>query len=124
MGASAASMLRPRAPGVVAVYTAPDLGSYWQPGPLLVPPPPIVGITFKERTQVPLARDKVRHVGEPLAVVIAQSRQVAEDALADIAIDIEPLPAVVDLGRALNPALSRPSISARRREPRRTAYTP
>jgi len=28
-------------PGVVAVYTADDLGAYWQPGPLLVPPPPI-----------------------------------------------------------------------------------
>src|SRR6266849_2680731 len=91
-------------PGVVAVYTAADLGSYWQPGPLLVPPPPIAGIIFNQRTQVPLARDKVRHVGEPLAVVIAESRQVAEDALADIAIDIEPLPAVVDLERALDAA--------------------
>src|SRR6267143_1168419 len=71
---------------------------------LLVPPPPIAGITFNQRTQVPLARDKVRHVGEPLAVVIAESRQVAEDALADIAVDIEPLPAVVDLERALDTA--------------------
>ena len=33
-------------PGVVAVYTAADLGDYWQPGPLLVPPPPIDGIVF------------------------------------------------------------------------------
>src|SRR5258708_39676385 len=89
-------------PGVVAVYTAADLGDYWQPGPLLVPPPPIAGITFNQRTQVPLARDKVRHVGEPLAVVIAESRQVAEDALADIAADIEPLPAGVDVGTALD----------------------
>jgi carbon-monoxide dehydrogenase large subunit len=88
-------------PGVVAVYTAADLGDYWQPGPLLVPPPPIAGIVFNQRTQVPLARDKVRHVGEPLAVVIAQSRHVAEDALADIVVDIDPLPAVVDLEKAL-----------------------
>ena len=88
-------------PGVVAVYTAADLGAYWQPGPLLVPPPPIAGITFHQRTQVPLARDKVRHVGEPLAIVIAHSRHVAEDALADIAVDIEPLPAVVDLEKAM-----------------------
>ena len=87
-------------PGVVAVYTAADLGAYWQPGPLLVPPP-IAGITFHQRTQVPLARDKVRHVGEPLAIVIAHSRHVAEDALADIAVDIEPLPAVVDLEKAV-----------------------
>src|SRR3954453_19141561 len=46
-------------PGVVAIYTARDLGDYWRPGPLLVPPPPIAGITFNQRTQVPLAKDKV-----------------------------------------------------------------
>ena len=90
-----------RRKGVVAVYTAHDLGAYWQPGPLLVPPPPIAGITFNQRTQVPLARDKVRHVGEPLALVIAESRYLAEDALADIAVDLEPVPAVVDLEQAL-----------------------
>src|SRR5208282_1838045 len=83
--------------GVVAVYTAADLGDYWAPGPLLVPPPPIADITFNQRTQVPLAKDKIRHVGEPLAVVLAQSRYVAEDALADIAVDLDTLPAVVDL---------------------------
>jgi aerobic carbon-monoxide dehydrogenase large subunit len=94
-------------PGVVAVYTAADLGDYWRPGPLLVPPPPIAGIIFNERTQVPFARDKVRHVGEPLAIVIAQSRQVAEDALADIVVDIEALPAVVDLESALGAASAR-----------------
>ena len=44
-----------RRPGVVAVYTAADLGDYWQPGPLLVPPPPVKGMVFHERTQVPLA---------------------------------------------------------------------
>ena len=87
--------------GVVAIYTADDLGAYWRPGPLLVPPPPIAGITFNERTQVPLAKGKVRHVGEPLAVVIAESRYVAEDALADIEVELEPLPAVVDLEQAL-----------------------
>ena len=86
--------------GVVAVYTAHDLGDYWQPGPLLVPPPPIDGITFNQRTQVPLAKDKVRHVGEPLVLVIAESRYLAEDALADIVVDLEPLPAVVDLEQA------------------------
>jgi aerobic carbon-monoxide dehydrogenase large subunit len=87
--------------GVVAVYTAADLGDYWTPGPLLVPPPPIADVIFNQRTQVPLAKDKVRHVGEPLAVVIAESRYVAEDALADIEIDLDPLPAVVDLEKAL-----------------------
>ncbi|HEX2091989.1 MAG TPA: xanthine dehydrogenase family protein molybdopterin-binding subunit [Longimicrobiaceae bacterium] len=90
-------------PGVVAVFTADDLGDYWQPGPLLVPPPPVEGIVFHEATQVPLAKDKVRHVGEPVAMVVAESRYVAEDALADIVVDYEPLDAVVDLEAALAP---------------------
>jgi carbon-monoxide dehydrogenase large subunit len=88
-------------PGIVAIYSADDLGQYWAPGPLLVPPPPILGVVFNQRTQVPLAKDKVRHVGEPLAVVIAQSRYLAEDALADIIVELDPLPAVVDLEKAL-----------------------
>ena len=88
-------------PGVVAAYTAGDLGDYWQPGPLLVPPPPIAGIVFHERTQVPLAKRKVRHVGEPLVIVIAESRYIAEDALDDIDVELETLGAVVDLEQAL-----------------------
>jgi carbon-monoxide dehydrogenase large subunit len=88
-------------PGVIAVYTASDLGSFWQPGPLLVPPPPIEDLVFHPVTQVPLAKDKVRHVGEPLAMVVAESRYVAEDALDDILVDLEPLDAVVDLEAAL-----------------------
>ena len=90
--------------GVVAVYAANDLGDYWAPGPLLVPPPPIAGIVFNQRTQVPLAKDKVRYVGEPLAVVLAQSRYLAEDALGDIIVELDPLPAVVDLEKALTDA--------------------
>ncbi len=89
-------------PGVIAVYTAGDLGDYWQPGPLLVPPPPIEKLTFNECTQVPLAKDKVKHVGEALAFVVAESRYIAEDALEDIFADIEPLDAVIDLEKALD----------------------
>jgi aerobic carbon-monoxide dehydrogenase large subunit len=88
-------------PGVIAVYTALDLGDYWRPGPLLVPPPPIRGLVFNAATQVPLARDKVRHAGEPLAMVVAESRYLAEDALEDIVVDLDPLPAVTDLEAAL-----------------------
>src|SRR6266478_4860526 len=88
-------------PGVVAAYVAGDLGDYWRPGPILVPPPPIEGIIFHERTQVPLAKEKVRHVGEPLAIVIAESRYIAEDALDDIDVELEQLPAVVDLEKGL-----------------------
>jgi carbon-monoxide dehydrogenase large subunit len=88
--------------GVLAVYTAADLGDYWQPGPLLVPPPPVEGAVFNERTQVPLARDKVRHVGEPVAMVVATSRYIAEDAVEEVFVDFEPLDAVVDLEAALS----------------------
>jgi aerobic carbon-monoxide dehydrogenase large subunit len=89
--------------GVVAVYTANDLGDYWKPGPLLVSPPPVENIVFNEKTQVPLAKDKVKFAGEPIVMVLAESRYIAEDALADIQIDYEPLAAVVDLEKALEP---------------------
>ena len=87
--------------GVHAVYTAQDLGDYWQPGPLLVPPPPIEDCLFNERTQVPLARDKVRHQGEPIVMVVAESRYLAEDVAEEIFVDCEPLDPVVGLGAAL-----------------------
>ena len=92
--------------GVVAIYTAEDLGDYWQHGPLLVPPPPVEGMVFHERTQVPLAKGKVRHVGEPVALVVAVSRYVAEDAVEEVMVDYDPLPAVVDLEKALAPGAS------------------
>jgi carbon-monoxide dehydrogenase large subunit len=88
-------------PGVIAVYTADDYGAFCQPGPLLVPPPPIPGIVFNLRTHMPLAKDKVRYAGEPLAVVVAESRYIGEDALDDILVELENLPAVVDLEGAL-----------------------
>ncbi len=90
-------------PGVVAIYTAEDLGDYWRPGPPLVSPPPVKGAIFNARTQVPLAKDKVRHVGEPIVMVVAESRYIAEDAVEQIFVDIDPLPAVVDLEKALEP---------------------
>lgn len=91
-------------PGVIAVFTAQDLGDVWQPGPLLVPPPTVIpGVVFNKRTQVPMARDKVRHQGEALVVVIAENRYIAEDALPDIVVDMDPLDAVVDIERALDP---------------------
>ena len=87
--------------GVVAVYTAHDLGEFWQPGPLLVPPPPVEQLEFHQRTQVPLAKEKVRHAGEAVVMVVAESRYIAEDALDDIFVDYEPLDAAVDLEAAL-----------------------
>jgi carbon-monoxide dehydrogenase large subunit len=90
-------------PGVVAIYTANDLGDYWKPGPLLVSPPPVKDIVFNEKTQVPLAREKVKFAGEPLVMVLAESRYIAEDALSDIQVDYEPLEVVVDMEKALMP---------------------
>jgi carbon-monoxide dehydrogenase large subunit len=91
-------------PGVVAVYTAEDMGDFWRPGPLIVPPPSkLEGIVFHARTQIPMVKDKAHHIGDPLAVVIAESRYIAEDALEDIFVDYEPLDAVVDLEKALEP---------------------
>jgi carbon-monoxide dehydrogenase large subunit len=89
-------------PGVLAVYTAESLGDLWRPSPVLVPPPPIRGAEFHGRTHVPLAKGKVRHVGEPLAIVVAESRYLAEDALAFIEVEIETLPPVVDLEAAID----------------------
>lgn len=89
-----------QSPGVQAVYTADDLGDLWQPGPLLVPPPPIPDMKFQARCQVPLARHKVRYAGEPIAMVVAADRYLAEDAAALIEADIEPLDPVTDLEAA------------------------
>jgi carbon-monoxide dehydrogenase large subunit len=88
-------------PGVAAVYTAADLGDFNRPGPLLVPPPPIEGMVFHQRTNTPLASGKVRFAGEPVAIVIADSRYIAEDALADIAVEYDALPPAVDFEDAL-----------------------
>jgi carbon-monoxide dehydrogenase large subunit len=99
-----ASAARSR-PGVVVVITAEDMGEEWAPGPPLVSPPPTVKeVTFNSRRQVPLAKNKVRHVGEPIALVVAESRYIAEDAAEDILVDYEPIEAVVDIEKALDPA--------------------
>ena len=77
-------------PGVVRVYTAADLGA-------LEPIRPRIGALpgFENFLQLPIATDVVRYVGEPIAVVVAESRYIAEDALALISVDIDELPAVL-----------------------------
>ena len=91
-------------PGVVGVYTAEDMGDAWEPGPPLVSPPPTLeGVVFNSRRQVPLVKDKVKHAGEIVAVVVAESRYIAEDAVEEVYVDYEPLPAVVDLEKCLEP---------------------
>lgn len=91
-------------PGVVAVYTAEDLGEWWHPGPILVPPPhSIPGCIANSKTQIPIVKDVVHHQGEVVAMVVAESRYIAEDACAAIYVDSDPLPVVVDLEKALDP---------------------
>ncbi len=89
--------------GVHAVYAAEDLGDYFRHGPLLVSPPPIERLVFNSRTQPILARDKVRHVGEPIVIVIADSRYLAEDAAGLVVVDYEVLDAVVNVEDAVQP---------------------
>lgn len=62
---------------------------------------------FKPSDQWPLARDKVRQVGEPVALCVARTRAEAEDIAAQVELDIEDLPAVVDMvqARTAPPAL-------------------
>ncbi len=58
---------------------------------------------FKPSAQFPLAKDKVRHVGEMIAMCIAPTRAEAEDMAARIEAEIEPLPAVADMLEARKP---------------------
>src|SRR5215510_10590003 len=85
--------------GVHLVLTADDLGSLNQPTPLLIPNPALT----QPRTQLPLAANLVRYVGELIAFVIADSRYVAEDAVDLIDVRYEPLPAVTNLEAAVAP---------------------
>ena len=77
-------------PGVHAVITAADLGDAIPLVPMRLQPMP----EFEAFGQPVMARDKVRYVGEALAMVLADSAGIAEDALGAIEVDIEPLPAI------------------------------
>jgi carbon-monoxide dehydrogenase large subunit len=81
-----------RMSGVHSVITAADLGKPIPHVPMRLQPLP----DFEPFAQPVLAHDKVRYVGEALALVLAESAALAEDALEAIAVDIEPLPAVAD----------------------------
>jgi aerobic carbon-monoxide dehydrogenase large subunit len=80
------------APGVIAVFTGADLD-------LPVIPPPFPGMN-EEMTQQLLARDVVRFVGEPVAMVVTELPYQGEDAAELVDIDYEPLPPVVDMADA------------------------
>src|SRR5436190_19504999 len=82
-------------PGVHAVLVAADLNpgarEQWHTA---------IGPDVPEVPRPPLAEDEVRFAGDPVALVVAESRYVAEDAADLVVVDFEPLPAVVDYAAA------------------------
>ncbi|HSF06575.1 MAG TPA: xanthine dehydrogenase family protein molybdopterin-binding subunit [Methylomirabilota bacterium] len=87
------------ATGVVACFTAADLAGRVRP---LVAPSRMK--TYRPTRFPILAEGRVRYVGEAVAVVVAESRYTAEDALDLIEVDYVPLPVVADLANALAPS--------------------
>lgn len=85
-------------PGVVAVLAARDIQT--NPLRIAVDLPGYLRPVF-----APLATDRVRYVGDPVAVVIAESRAVAEDACDAVDVDYEPLDPVASVEQALDPSV-------------------
>jgi carbon-monoxide dehydrogenase large subunit len=82
------------APGVVAVFTGEDVAHFGTP-------PPMVKYPIKVPHRDVLARGKVRHVGQEIALVVATSAAAAQDAAERIEVEFQDLPAVVDTAEAL-----------------------
>ena len=100
-------------PGVLAVYTADDLDLGDHHGFMMLPP---------TMNRPPLARDRVRYVGDIVAVVVAETKAQAVDAAEAVIVDYDPLPAVVDPEAGSSPA---PPWCSRRRDPTSpTAWAP
>src|SRR5258707_17363 len=90
-----------KAPGVIAIYTGADLAAAKVGGlPCGWLITDVKGQPMKEPPYPPLAQGKVRHVGERVAVVIAESQAQARDAAELIEVDYQPLPAVVNAAKA------------------------
>jgi len=88
-------------PGLVAIYGYDDLAAdpaprLAEPLPLLIPHPALTA----PRTAYPLANGIVRHVGEPVLMVVATDRYVAEDICDRIRVSYDPLPPVVGIAAA------------------------
>jgi aerobic carbon-monoxide dehydrogenase large subunit len=88
-------------PGVLAVLTGADLEA--DVAEIHAPLPAEMFDTMHRRGHFLLARDRVRHVGEPVAVVAAESPEAAWDAAEAVGVDYDPLPAVFDAEEALAP---------------------
>jgi aerobic carbon-monoxide dehydrogenase large subunit len=83
---------------VIAAFSGAELADEWQASL------PCAWLPTEDTNQPnhrPLAVDKARHVGDGVAVVVAESREAARDASELVQVDYEPLPAVIDSERAL-----------------------
>ena len=84
-------------PGVHAVFTAADLNSdvkeAWHA---------VTGKDVADTPRPPLAEGEVKFVGDPVALVVAESRYLAEDAVDLVDVDYDPLPAIADFRKAQN----------------------
>jgi carbon-monoxide dehydrogenase large subunit len=85
-----------KSPGVLAVFTGEDVKHFKTP-------PPQVKYPIKVPHRDILARERVRYVGQEIALVVATSQAAAQDAAEKIEIDFDELPAVIDAAAALEP---------------------
>jgi aerobic carbon-monoxide dehydrogenase large subunit len=83
-------------PGVIGVLTAEDM-----PGLKTIPMRTGILPGMERSQQFPIANTKVRYVGDPIAVIVAESRYVAEDAMELLGVDYEALPAVTDARQSM-----------------------
>ncbi|WAH35208.1 xanthine dehydrogenase family protein molybdopterin-binding subunit [Alicyclobacillus dauci] len=86
-----------RLPGVVCVLTAKDLPDDLLPIPMRLSPEK----SLEYALQYPLAKDVVRYVGDPIAVVVAENRYIAEDAADRVTVQYETLQAITSVDSAL-----------------------
>jgi carbon-monoxide dehydrogenase large subunit len=90
-------------PGVTAVITGRDLIGVYEPMPIgSGGEGGSGGASSRPNSHYAISIDRVRHTGEIVAAVIATSPEVAVDAAGDVVVDWEPLPAIVDMERALD----------------------
>ena len=87
--------------GIHAVFTGQDMADLGGPLPLAWVPP---GITVNNPEHWPVARDTVKHVGDPVAVVLGEDRYAVVDAAEQVQVEYEPLPVVTDPEKALEGA--------------------
>src|SRR2546425_1228866 len=91
-------------PGIAAVFTFADLERWMHPRPLFAAPPPglaaAIRFDVRQAPQWALCRDRARYVGEIVAMVVAESRARAEDAVGLIEVEWEPLLPVADMVEA------------------------